>query len=119
MPRAKRFDGRFLDGRAGGPNDGQFGHSPPRHRGGLLPQRPYVNKDVTGATNTFLMVRTTVGDRGLGVCSPGEYGVGTGTACALPGAYPGGGGDTNELDNAGKAELIRLKIDDGWDWQTV
>jgi hypothetical protein len=78
-----------------------------------------VNKDVTGATNTFLMVRTTVGDRGLGVCSPGEYGVGTGTACALPGAYPGGGGDTNELDNAGKAELIRLKIDDGWDWQTV
>jgi hypothetical protein len=77
----------------------------------------YVNKDAAGATNTFLMVRNIVGDRGLGVCSPGEYGAGT--ACNPPGTYPGGGGDTNELDNSGKRELIRLKIDNGWDWQSV
>jgi len=78
----------------------------------------YVNKDAAGATNTFLMVRNTVGDRGLGVCSPGQVGM---AACGLPGAYMGGGGDINELDNglAGHAELIRLKIDDGWDWQSV
>jgi hypothetical protein len=79
----------------------------------------YVNKDAAGATNTFLMVRNIVGDRGLGVCSPGEYGPGTGTACNPPGTYPGGGGDTNEFDNSGKRELIRLKIDNGWDWQSV
>jgi len=78
----------------------------------------YVNKDVAGATDTFLMVRNTVNDRGLGVCSPGQVGT---AACGLPGSYVGGGGDINELANSisGKPELIRLKVDDGWDWQSV
>ena len=77
----------------------------------------YVNRDVTGAINTFLFVRNEPEDRALGVCSPGELGS---TACGVPGVYSGsGGGDINELSNQSKPELIRLKIDDGWDWQSV
>jgi hypothetical protein len=78
----------------------------------------YVNKDATGATNTFLMVRSIVGDRGFGVCSPGQVGT---AAWGLPGSYLGGDGDINELDNSisAKPELIGLKIDDGWDWQSI
>jgi hypothetical protein len=77
----------------------------------------YVNRDAAGALNTFLMVRNTVGDRGFGVCSASELG---NSACNPPGTYTGGGGEINELGNRqGAVELIRLKIDDGWDWKTV
>ena len=77
----------------------------------------YVNRDAAGALNTFLMVRNTVGDRGFGVCSPSEL---ANSACNPHGTYTGGGGDINELGNRqGAVELIRLTIEDGWDWKTV
>ena len=77
----------------------------------------YLNAGTYVNTKTFLFVQNEVGDRGLGVCSPGELGS---TACGVPGTYPGtGGGDINELSNQSKPELIRLKIDDGWDWTSV
>ena len=48
----------------------------------------YLNAGTYVNTKTFLFVQNEVGDRGLGVCSPGELGS---TACGVPGTYPGTG----------------------------
>lgn len=48
-------------------------------------------------------------DHGLGVCSPAD-----------PTTAPNcGGGDSNELDNSGAAELIRLALPFGHEWVSV
>src|SRR5262245_38093617 len=76
----------------------------------------YLDAGTYVSTNTFLFIRNEPGDHGLGVCSPLEVPT---AACNPPATYAGGGGDTNELSNQSKIELIRLKIDDGWDWTSV
>lgn len=65
-------------------------------------------------TNTWkdanLFGRNQTNDHGIGVCNPVEVtGCGTGN----------GGGDINELDNAGQKELIRLTLPTGYDWVSV
>jgi hypothetical protein len=35
------------------------------------------------------------------------------------GAYKGGGGDTNELDNDGAQDLLRFTLLHGWTWESV
>ncbi len=53
--------------------------------------------------------RNQTNDHGLGVCNPREE--------PCPG--PDGGGDVNELDNDGRAELIRLALPAGFRWERV
>jgi len=84
-----------------------------------------ANKTITYSTSPFsvsqpvtLFVRNNTNDHGLGVCSPKEQPhtpTSTG-ACAYPAYFGSGGGDINELDNAGPDELIRLTLADGYDW---
>ena len=50
-------------------------------------------------------------EEGLGVCSPAEQAT---SACSPP--YTNGGGNINELDNLGAAELIRLELPAGYLW---
>jgi len=52
-------------------------------------------------------------DNGLGICNPMELDE---RACELP---LDTGGDINELDNAGQAELIRLALPAGFRWDEV
>jgi len=54
-----------------------------------------------------LFRRDETNDHGLGVCNPEE-------TCSAP-----GGGDINELDNAGREELIRLTLPEGFRWVSV
>ena len=59
--------------------------------------------------------RIEVGDRGLGICNPDEQ-------VAFPEDTPPGncgGGDVNELDNMDLAEIITLKLPDGYKWVSV
>jgi hypothetical protein len=60
--------------------------------------------------------RNQADDHGLGVCNDVEAG-GTFPEFDCPG--PEGGGDTNELDNAGEGELIVLGLPPGYRWVTV
>jgi len=59
-----------------------------------------------------LYVRNQTNDHGFGVCSPADD---------PPCPGPDGGGDWNELDNAGAPELIRLALDldEGFQWISV
>jgi hypothetical protein len=59
-----------------------------------------------------LYVRNDPDDHGLGVCNPVEK-----ASAPCPG--PTSGGDVNELDNMGQAELIRLTLPAGWEWVSV
>jgi hypothetical protein len=78
-----------------------------------------ANKVIDGVSRPVtLFVRDNANDHGLGVCSPKEQPsspTSTG-ACAYPGYFGSGGGNTNELDNAGPDEMIRLTLADGYDW---
>ncbi|MBI5628147.1 MAG: PEP-CTERM sorting domain-containing protein [Candidatus Rokubacteria bacterium] len=81
-------------------------------RYGSDPNYQYVSQPVT------VFVRNNTNDHGLGVCSPKEQPrtlTSTG-ACAYPGYFGSGGGDINELDNAGPDEMIRLTLAGGYDW---
>jgi len=71
--------------------------------------------DGTDWVETSLYRRRETNDNGLGVCSPGDRTANGGTDC--PG--PSGGGDWNELDNNGEAELILLELGDGYEWVSV
>jgi hypothetical protein len=51
-------------------------------------------------------------DHGLGVCSPSDQ---TSGNCSVS----SGGGDWNELDNSGQAELMRLALGSDYQWITV
>ena len=53
---------------------------------------------------------------GFGVCSPKEQ---SRSQCAYPDKYHGSGGHTNELDNDGTKELIRLQLAPGWTWSSL
>lgn len=74
---------------------------------GLAVDGLYNNGSAWLAANLY--VRDQTDDHGLGVCNPRE------TPC--PG--PSGGGDINELDNAGSPELIRLTLPTGYHWVSV
>lgn len=70
----------------------------------------------TGAwSDANLYRRNDPDDHGFGVCDPREMAV-TGTG-DCPG--PLDAGDVNELDNAGRPELIVLKLPDGFQWVSV
>jgi hypothetical protein len=55
-------------------------------------------------------------DMGFGVCAPKEQ---SKSQCAFPNKYDGSGGHTNELDNDGTKELIRLQLAPGWTWSSL
>ena len=63
-----------------------------------------------------LFVRNDDDDLGFGVCAPEDQ---TKSACDKVGKYKGGGGDTNELDNAGSRDMLRFTIAAGWKWDFV
>ena len=68
-------------------------------------------------TGTTIFVRNEAPkDTGVGVCNSGEQ---ASSACAPPATFTGGGGDINELDNAGTPELIRLTLPEGFSWLGV
>ena len=73
-------------------------------------------QDTTGGGGTYglapLWLRNISNDHGLGVCSEGI------SNCA-PVSQGGGGGDVNEVDNAGQWELIRLEKPDGFLWTSL
>ena len=67
----------------------------------------YINNQWVDAN---LFGRNQSNDRGVGICSTADgNNCGTGS----------GGGDYNELDNSGGAELIVLKLPDGYVWKSV
>jgi PEP-CTERM motif-containing protein len=55
-------------------------------------------------------------DMGFGVCAPKEQ---SKRQCAFPNKYDGSGGHTNELDNDGSKELLRLQLAPGWVWSSL
>jgi PEP-CTERM motif len=62
-----------------------------------------------GWLSANLFVRNEPNDHGLGICSPPET--------CVP--FSGGGGDVNEVDNAGWDELLRLSLPAGYRWVSV
>ena len=67
--------------------------------------------------NTTLFIRTDgANDDGLGVCNPFQQ---SSSDCANVGTFTGGGGDTNEVDNAIVGELIRLTLPANSTWLSV
>ena len=75
--------------------------------GGLITAHGYYF-DGTSWVDANLWGRGGTNDWGVGVCNPVEF-----STCVS------GGGDVNELDNAGNNELIRLTLPNGWDWVSV
>jgi hypothetical protein len=63
-----------------------------------------------------LFVRNEPNDHGFGVCNPREI---ASRACRPPDTYAGGGGETNELDDAGTPELLRVSLAAGWTWESL
>lgn len=100
--------------------------NPPADPGGALPGPTatlggivvdafyFSGSGYTQTGSTLFVRRDAAEDRGLGVCSPDEQST---TACTNP--FSGGGGDINELDNAGGRELIRLTLPTGETWVSV
>ena len=76
----------------------------------------YTNALSSKRPVTLFVRNEPLHDMGFGVCSPKEQ---TSSACAFPGKYKGGGGHTNELDNDGTKELIRLQLAPGWTWNSL
>ena len=76
----------------------------------------YTNALSSNRPVTLFVRNEPLHDMGFGVCSPKEQ---TSSACAFPGKYKGGGGHTNELDNDGTKELIRLQLAPGWTWNSL
>jgi len=70
----------------------------------------YFNEEVPGWLPANLFQRDdNPADHGLGVCSPAD-----------PTTEPNcGGGDSNELDDSGAAELIRLELPFGDEWVSL
>lgn len=81
-----------------------------------LSGKSYTNQADSKHRPVTLFVRNEDDDKGFGVCAPEDQ---SKSACAKPGKYHGGGGDTNELDNEGTKELLRLKLAPGWSWDKV
>lgn len=75
---------------------------------GLTVTGYYLNGSSWDAANLF--VRNETNDHGFGVCNPVE-----GSSCGSG----SGGGDINELDNLGLAELIGLALPTGYKWVSV
>ena len=74
---------------------------------GLTVQGLYFNGTAWAPANLYR--RNQTNDHGFGNCNPEEE--------PCPG--PSGGGDTNELDNAGRSELIVLELPAGYEWVSV
>ena len=74
---------------------------------GLTVQGLYFNAGAWDPANLYR--RNETNDHGFGICNPLE------SPC--PG--PSGGGDINELDNAGQSELIVLQLPAGYKWVSV
>ena len=72
----------------------------------------YFTGGVWTTTDANLFGRNQTNDHGLGLCNVQENASG---ACGTG----SGGGDINELDNAGWAELIRLTLPAGYQWVSV
>jgi hypothetical protein len=79
---------------------------------GLTVNGYYVPVGGGGWTAGPLYRRNQTNDHGLGVCSPSDR-----TRGVCPG--PSGGGDYNELDNAGQAERIALGLPAGYGWVSI
>jgi len=68
-------------------------------------------------TNTTLFIRNDgPNDNGIGVCGPSQQ---SSPDCAAVGTFGGGGGDTNEIDNAVVTELVRLTLPANSTWLSV
>jgi len=76
----------------------------------------YTNQVDSKKRPVTLFVRNEDDDLGFGVCAPEDQ---SRSACAKPGKFKGGGGNTNELDNNGTKELLRLTLAPGWTWDSV
>jgi hypothetical protein len=78
--------------------------------GGLMTVDGYYFSELAGWLPANLFQRNDdPADHGLGVCSPADPA--NESNC--------GGGDSNELDNSGAAELIRLALPSGHEWVSV
>ncbi|HVP43972.1 MAG TPA: PEP-CTERM sorting domain-containing protein [Terriglobales bacterium] len=77
--------------------------------GGIVIHAYYWDSTTNTWKDANLFGRNQTNDHGLGVCNPVEAGCGTGD----------GGGDVNELDNAGQKELISLELPAGYEWVSV
>jgi hypothetical protein len=89
---------------------GNLGNSSFTAPNGVVVTGYYFNGTTWQAANLFR--RNEAGDHGLGICNPttaesGNCGGGS------------GGGDINELDNAGNPELIRLTLPNGYQWVSL
>lgn len=78
--------------------------------GGLITVDGYYFSELAGWLPANLYQRDdNPADHGLGVCSPAD-----------PTTEPNcGGGDSNELDNSGATELIRLALPSGHEWVSL
>lgn len=76
----------------------------------------YTNQNDSKNRPVTLFVRNEDDDLGFGVCAPEDQ---SKWQCAPPSKFKGGGGNTNEIDNNGTLELLRLKLAPGWTWESV
>lgn len=75
---------------------------------GLIVSGLWLDDDEWEPANLY--VRNQTNDHGFGICSPFDD---------PPCPGPSGGGDFNELDNAGAPEVIRLTRPAGYEWVSV
>jgi hypothetical protein len=76
----------------------------------------YTNQNDNKNRPVTLFVRNEHDDIGFGACAPEAQ---SKSHCVPPSKFKGGGGNTNELDNNGTLELLRLKLAPGWTWDSV
>jgi hypothetical protein len=76
----------------------------------------YTNQADSKHRPVTLFVRNESDDLGFGVCAPEDQ---SKKQCVPPSKFTGGGGNTNEVDNNGTLELLRLKLASGWTWDSV
>ena len=76
----------------------------------------YTNQADSKKRPVTLFVRNESDDLGFGVCAPEDQ---SKSQCVPPSKFKGGGGNTNEIDNNGTKELLRLKLAPGWTWDSV
>ena len=88
---------------------GSYGASSWTFDGLITANAYYLNTTTNTWQAANLFGRNEANDHGIGVCDPAETNCGSGS----------GQGDINELDNAGKKELIRLTLPAGYKWVSV